>query len=266
MFSDPNAAPRVVLDGEAVDIARTTLHQLVHLPSVASTMDEAHALAADGAASGTLIVADVQTAGRGRGGKRWESAPGHGLWCTLIERTPPERALDVLSIRIGMAIAEVIAPWCDGRVGLKWPNDVMLCTDRDATLRKLAGVLVEARWRDTTLEWVALGVGINVQAPPATGGGLPAAGLSQHISRAILLERLMPRIRRAARTPTSLSDAEMEQWAARDVMHGLQCVGPVNGVVDGINADGALRVCDSAGAAHSVRSGSLILARENTPC
>ena len=66
--------------------AELQVHEVVHLANVTSTMDEAHALAQHGAPAGTLIVADEQTAGRGRGGHVWESQAGTGIWCTLIER------------------------------------------------------------------------------------------------------------------------------------------------------------------------------------
>src|SRR4051812_50068807 len=66
-------------------------------------MDVAHRLAAEGAPAGTLVIADEQTAGRGRGGKSWQSSPGAGLWLTLVERPKDASRLGVLSLRIGLA-------------------------------------------------------------------------------------------------------------------------------------------------------------------
>ncbi|MFL5463804.1 MAG: biotin--[acetyl-CoA-carboxylase] ligase, partial [Gemmatimonadaceae bacterium] len=78
------------------------------LESTTSTLDVAHRLAGDGAAAGTLVIANEQTAGRGRGGKSWQSAPGTGLWLTLVERPTDGSGLGVLSLRVGLAAAEAL--------------------------------------------------------------------------------------------------------------------------------------------------------------
>jgi BirA family biotin operon repressor/biotin-[acetyl-CoA-carboxylase] ligase len=104
--------------------------------TVGSTMDEAHALASAGAAAGTIVIADEQTAGRGRAGKRW-SSPHRGIWLTLVERPTDPAAVEVLSLRVGIAAANALDAFTAEPVRLKWPND--LYVDRG----KLAGVLVE---------------------------------------------------------------------------------------------------------------------------
>ncbi|MHB1311210.1 MAG: lipoate--protein ligase family protein, partial [Gemmatimonadaceae bacterium] len=95
---------RVVFDGLSErDLAtRLGVPQVVVFGLVPTTMDLAHAAAEAGAPAGTLIIADAQAAGRGRGGKRWESQAGRGLWMTLIERPRSNRGLDVLSLRLGL--------------------------------------------------------------------------------------------------------------------------------------------------------------------
>ena len=127
--------------------------------ALASTMDEAHQLAAVGAPAGTMVVAESQTRGRGREGRRWLSRPGAGLWVTMIERPSDAEAVAALSLRVGLALAPALEPWSDGAVALKWPNDLFVGEG------KLAGVLVEARWRGDRPDWVAVGVGVNLVAP-----------------------------------------------------------------------------------------------------
>ncbi|HYU51555.1 MAG TPA: hypothetical protein VEK37_01365, partial [Gemmatimonadaceae bacterium] len=78
------------------------------LESTTSTLDVAHRIAAQGAPDGTLVIANEQTAGRGRGGKTWQSSPGAGLWLTLIERPADSSGLAVLSLRVGLAAAEAL--------------------------------------------------------------------------------------------------------------------------------------------------------------
>src|SRR5258706_5650563 len=144
------------------------------LESTTSTLDVAHRIAAKGAPSGTLVIANEQTAGRGRGGKTWQSSPGAGLWLTLIERPGDTSGLGVLSLRVGLAAAQALDRFASEPIRLQWPNDLYIDSG------KLGGVLVEARWREQAVEWVAIGLGVNVNAPANLEG---AAGLEAGIER-----------------------------------------------------------------------------------
>ena len=228
-----------------------------------STLDVAHSLAADGAAAGTLIVADAQTAGRGRMGRSWRSEPGAGIWLTLIERPRDAAAVDVLSLRIGLALAPVLDAFAATPVLLKWPNDLYVGD------RKLAGVLIEARWRDAQPEWLAIGVGINLR-PPASEAR--AAGLRAGVTRDDVLSRIVPAMRDAAARTGLLTEAELHAFAARDLARGRRCVQPLDGIVHGIDRSGELLVdiALSSDAAQTprvtaVRAGSLVLAEEEAP-
>jgi len=219
------------------------------LESAPSTMDVAHRLAAEGVPAGTLVIADEQTAGRGRGGKTWQSAPGAGLWMTLVERPRDPSGIGVLSLRVGLAAAGALDRFAAEPVRVKWPND--LYVDQD----KLAGILVEARWREQSVEWVAIGLGINVTRPE---GVEMAAGLEPGTRRLDVLEELVPAVRSAAQTSGGLSETEMEEFNARDLARGRACVEPALGRVAGITASGELVVALADSVAH-FRSGSLIL-------
>jgi len=228
-------------------------YQLIEYDEVGSTLDVAHELAAKGAEAGTLIVAHAQTAGRGRMGRTWRSEPGAGLWLTLIERPADPSALDVLSLRVGLALAPALDPFAEALVRLKWPNDLYVAQ------RKLAGILIEARWREGHPEWVAIGVGINLR-PPASEPR--AAGLTAGTSRDVVLEAIAPRMRAAAARVGELTAVEVDAFAARDLAVGRHCLEPVNGIVSGIDASGALlvTVASANGAAlTAVRAGSLVL-------
>ncbi|MEA2705542.1 MAG: BirA family transcriptional regulator, partial [Gemmatimonadaceae bacterium] len=182
-------APR--LDGVTADELRDALGlpRVELLESTTSTMDIAHRLAGNGAPAGTLVIANEQTAGRGRGGKSWQSSPGAGLWLTLIERPSDTSGLDVLSIRIGIAAAESLDRFAREPIRLKWPNDLYL--DQG----KLAGILVEARWREQSVEWIAIGLGLNVRSPENVES---AAGLEPGTVRVDVLGELIPALRSAA--------------------------------------------------------------------
>lgn len=226
-------------------------------------MDVAHALAAEGAPSGTVVVADEQTHGRGRSGAPWVSQPTRGLWCTFIERVDSAVVSDATSLRLGLIIAELLAPWHDGAVGVKWPNDVLL--QRATRWGKGAGVLVEARWRADRLDWVAVGIGINLDVPATTISDAAFAPVapSRRPSRRALVQALVPRVRAALQLGGPLTPVEHHAWDAHDVLRGARCVAPGEGVVDGVSALGALRVrLDDTGDVQEYRAGSVRLVDE----
>ena len=237
-------------DGERIDAlaVRWQLPAVVAFDAVGSTLDVAHRRAPD-AASGTLILADEQTAGRGRHGRRWASAPGAGIWLTLLERPSDARALDVLALRCGLYAAEALDALAESPVRVKWPNDLYVgeC--------KLAGTLIETRWRGTKPEWVAIGFGLNVTAPDVD----TATGLAAGVTRLAALDRVVPALRRAATASRHLSDDELVRWRARDLSVGRTVFEPVGGVVVGISASGEVLIA-SDGHTAALRSGSLTFA------
>ena len=121
------------------------------------------------APEGALVVAEQQTAGRGRRGRTWESRPGDALLFSLVLRpTGPAEVVELLTTTLGVACSEAIESVVGLRVGLKWPNDVMV---ED---RKLAGILVESRVTGGSFGGAVAGIGINVRWPQGDEGlGFP---------------------------------------------------------------------------------------------
>lgn len=253
MSADLDTASRGEYDGVAArELAATHgLPAVIALASTPSTLDVAHALAADGAPSGTLVLADEQSAGRGRGGKRWTSARGDGVWLTLVERAPDADALALLALRLGMAAADALEPLAPAPIRVKWPNDLWVADG------KLAGILAEARWRDGAPEWVAIGVGVNVRVPP----GVPEArGLRPGVSRREVLDRLVPALREAAVRRGPLGATELAVLGARDLARGRRVVEPAAGVAEGVSPAGELLVRADDGTLGAYRAGSLLFA------
>jgi BirA family transcriptional regulator, biotin operon repressor / biotin---[acetyl-CoA-carboxylase] ligase len=234
---------------------RLALPRVAYFDEIGSTLDLAHELAEQGAPAGTLVLAGAQTAGRGRMGRSWRSESGAGLWLTMIERPADASGIDVLSLRIGLALAPALDRFASARVMLKWPNDLYV------NERKLAGILVEARWRDGAPEWLAIGVGINLRVPAAEPR---AIALVDGVSRDDVLSHVVPALRAAAAMTGTLSTMERDAFAARDRAAGRACVEPVQGIVRGIDANGGLVVdVGSAGSETVVRrAGSLVLQEE----
>ena len=239
------------LDGHSA----TRLARELDLPGVellaetGSTLDVAHRLAAEGAPAGTLVIADRQSEGRGRQGRRWSSAAGSGLWLTLIERPREQSGLAVLSIRVGLRVARALDRFTEEPVRLKWPNDLYVGDG------KLGGVLIEARWREQQLEWIALGLGVNVTLPSDFA---EASGLDPGTRRVEVLADLVPALRSSAAAIGDLTVRELAEFNARDMARGHRCSEPAHGIVQGISPSGELLVA-LADTVTRFRSGSLVL-------
>lgn len=135
-------------------------HRVVHHEETGSTMNDARALAAEGAAEGTVVRADRQTAGRGRLGRTWVS-PGGGLWFSVVLRPgiPAER-WGLLPLVFGGAVARALRER-GVPAEVKWPNDVLV------EGRKVAGLLLEARFAGAERPAAIVGVGLNARVPAA---------------------------------------------------------------------------------------------------
>jgi BirA family biotin operon repressor/biotin-[acetyl-CoA-carboxylase] ligase len=121
-------------------------------PEIDTTMREAARLALDGAPSGTVVGAEMQWMGQGRHGRTWHSPEGEGLYFTIILRPGiPPRQLPVVTLALGVAIADVLKMLAGIGIDLRWPNDVM------AGERKLCGILTQLQ--DGA---VLAGIGLNV--------------------------------------------------------------------------------------------------------
>ena len=131
--------------------------KIYYQPEVDSTNQWARSLAAQGEAEGTVVVAETQTRGKGRLGRSWASAPGLGLWISIILRprvSPAELA--VITIIAAVAAAQAIYRTSGIQVQIKWPNDLVY---QD---RKLGGILAELNGEMDLVHYLILGIGINV--------------------------------------------------------------------------------------------------------
>jgi BirA family biotin operon repressor/biotin-[acetyl-CoA-carboxylase] ligase len=186
---------------------------------------------------------------RGRHGRRWVSAPGSGIWLTLIERPRDPSAVRLLSLRLGLHAARVLDRYTSSPVRLKWPNDLYVGAG------KLAGTLVESRWRDNRIDWVAIGFGLNVRQPAQLPGAAALVGVE---SRSDVLAERVPALRAAAAASGDLTETELARYAERDAARGRSCTEPARGIVRGIDAQGAIIIRTAAGDV-ACHSGSLVL-------
>jgi BirA family biotin operon repressor/biotin-[acetyl-CoA-carboxylase] ligase len=203
---------------------------------------------------GALVVADHQTAGRGRLGRSWEAPPGTALLCSLLLKPPPERDTPQLSLVAGVAVADTIERTVGLAAQLKWPNDVML------RRRKVAGCLAEAR--DAA---VVLGIGLNVnqaegQLPEHAGSLRTLTG--RKWDRAELLDSLLDDLdNRYSEWLEGGLDAVYDGLAPRDFLRGRHVsVNGTSGVAVKIDRTGRLEIAVD-GDVVRVDSGEVLYAR-----
>ncbi|TCP31615.1 BirA family biotin operon repressor/biotin-[acetyl-CoA-carboxylase] ligase [Scopulibacillus darangshiensis] len=137
-------------------------HNLKFHETLPSTQKEAHHLAEDGAADGTLVVADEQSTGRGRLGREWHSPMGTGIWMSLIIR--PDIALHQtpqLTLLTSVAVVKAIHDITGVECGIKWPNDILY------NGKKIVGILTELQAEASHVKAIIIGIGMNVNADAA---------------------------------------------------------------------------------------------------
>ena len=219
-------------------------------------MDVIHQMASEGAAPGTAVIAGEQLEGRGSRGRTWHSPIG-GLWLSVVFRPPVVEGLEVISLRVGLAVAEAIHARVPKPLQLKWPNDLMLDD------RKVGGVLCEARWQGDALGWVAVGVGMNVRnriPDDLSAVAVSLSDLSPTITVEEIAEPVLAALRELDLATGRLSTAELSRFARRDWLRGRMIREPVVGKVAGVGDDGALLVRAASGSEVSLRSGTVELA------
>ena len=218
--------------------------------TLSSSLDAIHDLGAQGAPAGTVVLVEQQTAGRGRDGRRWHSPVG-GVWLGLLLR-PPIPPAGVLSLRVGLVLADVVeavlgvhpTSLSGPRAALKWPNDVLVDD------RKVGGILCESRWQGEALQWLGIGIGINVAndiGPELAGRAVSLRELRPSVRRIDVLDQLVPALLRLTAHGAQLTQFECAAYARRDWLRGRHIRAPLVGRAAGIRPDGALLVDTGSG-------------------
>jgi BirA family biotin operon repressor/biotin-[acetyl-CoA-carboxylase] ligase len=241
--------------------------QVHYYQSLGSTNDECVALAKMGSPEGTLVVADEQTAGRGRLGRPWHSPGGLGIWASVLLRpaVPVERAFAVTAVA-SLAVADAVREASGMEVSVKWPNDVLLRG------RKVSGILAETGAPRGRLDWAVVGIGINVRHaaedfPPEIRDRATSIfrASGRRASRAALLRTLVDRLGSGAdRLRTKGPEPILEDWSRLANFWGRRVrIEREGSVVEGIarelDPNGALLVRTDSGAVRSILAGDFSL-------
>lgn len=234
-----------------------------YFPVVDSTNRLALKLAEEGAVEGTVVFADCQTEGRGRMQRIWQSPPGCNLYASFLLRPAiaPAEAPGI-TLAAGVAVAEMISIFCPEGVRLKWPNDVLIRG------RKVCGILAEMKMTGRDLDGIIVGIGLNVNITredfdPAYRK--TATSLREETGRSIAREDvaflLCYHFEKWYRILMDEGFAPVrEWWLARSGMTGSRVrvlfQGEVQeGMVIGIDHDGALLLDDGLGAVRRIIAG-----------
>jgi len=257
--------------------------ELVYLARTRSTNDVAREMAAQGAAEGTVVLAEEQTAGRGRMGRRWSAPAGACLLCSILFRpTLPLARAQWLTMVCALAASDAAHEVAGLRVALKWPNDLIAKAKTTnfkskgpkAKLqgwRKLGGVLTEAGVVGERATFVVVGMGINVNvkrdalpalAPDATSF---LAETGHRVDRTALLAALLGGVE-ARYGRLGAGESPHAEWAARLATLGRRVRATtagraLTGVAEAVDEDGALLLRTPDGALHRLLAGDVTLAQ-----
>jgi len=237
-------------------------HPIYLYQQIGSTNDQARQLAEAGAPEGLLMVAEEQTAGRGRSGRVWLTPPGTALAFSLVLRPALPAALSArLTMLAGLATCEALEQAADVKAALKWPNDVLI------NGRKTAGILIETALSGEQLNYAVLGIGLNVSWSPAPHEvEFPAtcvqAEAGREVDRLTLLRALLARLE--AWYPALADEALFTAWRARLTMLNQPVelrseAGVVAGRAVDVAPDGALIVQTDSGETRRVLAGEVHL-------
>jgi BirA family biotin operon repressor/biotin-[acetyl-CoA-carboxylase] ligase len=237
------------------------------LPECDSTQRVARDLARGGAAEGTTVIAERQTAGRGRLGRTWHSPAGTNLYCSIVLRPPlAADAVPQIGLVAGAAVAAAVAGETGRRPAIKWPNDVLV----DG--RKVSGILTEMESEVERVRHVIVGIGVNVNAPPSS---FPrdlrprvtslriVAGV--RIDRARFTGRLLAALEaRYGRWVSAGFSSVRAEWESYSCLTGTEvrvasADGALAGRVLGLDDDGALRVARAGGDVVRIVAGEVTL-------
>lgn len=226
-----------------------------------STSDRLRTLGQAGAPPFTTVIAGAQTRGRGRSGRAWHSAADSGLWMSVLLPSKLERGATIMPLVVGVATARALERFAPDPVRLKWPNDLLVDS------QKIAGILCEATGDPGV--GIVVGIGVNLR-PPQEGmpddlemGVVFLESLAGTVvSEPALAHALLDEIVRWTRAaPERLEGALRAEWDRRDCLRGhpVRLENGLLGVVRQVADDGALELLDDDGCAHTVRSGSVRL-------
>ena len=230
---------------------------ILRFETLESTNTEAAQQARRGAAEGVCVAADEQTGGKGRQGRSWTSNRGAGVYMSLILRPHLAPAkLPLITLTAAVAVYEVLDKCFLIKPDIKWPNDILVSG------KKICGILAEAVETPNGLA-VVLGIGVNLDTPADDNSTSVNAETSFRTTRDDVLEAVLSEFAETYDKLTASSSDVVEMWTARSsYAAGLRVRvvlsdGTIEGVTDGLEPSGALRVKLADGSTRVIHAGDV---------
>jgi BirA family biotin operon repressor/biotin-[acetyl-CoA-carboxylase] ligase len=237
---------------------------LVHLDVTGSTNDVARELSMAGAPAGTVVLAEEQTAGRGRQGRTWVAPRGRALTLSIVVGAG-DQALGLLPLTAAVAVCDACEGVASVECAVKWPNDVWVAE------RKVAGILIEARPQE---RWAVLGIGLNVDtAEDELSPELRETATSLRIARGAEVGReaaLEALLEALARWLAADPETVLVAFRERDALHGRRIEWQVGsqrfaGEAHGVDEDGCLVVFTDSSERVTLAAGEVHLVPTTSP-
>jgi BirA family biotin operon repressor/biotin-[acetyl-CoA-carboxylase] ligase len=246
-------------------LSKLPLGDVKYFDSIGSTNNEALAWATSEAKDMSLVIADEQTAGRGRLDRKWFTPPGTALAFSLILH-PTAEEKPYLSRMVGLAALAVVDTLSTrGLIAqIKWPNDILL------NGQKVAGILIESVWSGEEVDCLVIGIGMNIlegSVPSTELLHFPATSLEESLGPAVEREKVLHAILAEiiALRPHIGSDSFIASWEKALAFRGEQVQvdegsgNPITGKLLGLESDGSLRLSDEQSNSITVRFGDVRL-------
>lgn len=244
------AQPLKLLDADAITRCSPGLDSVIHvLPSIDSTNAEVIRRLDAGATAPFCVLAERQTAGRGRRGRPWASPFAENLYCSLIVRVDGGmRQIEALSLTVGLAVARTLLNSGIQDVGVKWPNDVLVKG------RKISGILLELLGDPADICHVVIGIGLNVNMLAEQGLAIDQPWTSVREELGHLVDRNQLAAELLAQLQSYMSRHWVsgfaglrEEWEALHLWAGREAsliagVQAINGKILGVDDSGAIRL------------------------
>ena len=235
--------------------------QIHYYDQVTSTMDVAREKAEDGVMEGTVVVAEEQSSGRGRFGRKWISAKGEGLTFSVV-LYPGTWAVSRLTIATAVVVARILNRGYGLMPGIKWPNDVRV------NGKKICGILVETAFQNDQVRYALIGIGININQSPdlLDGETVPqTTSISHEVGHKLEREEVL----QAILLELSYVYSSLEEWSTvwGDWLKAMEHLGEnikvlwgdrvEEGIAEGVDNDGNLLMRRKDGTVVSLAAGEV---------
>ncbi len=242
--------------------------ELSLLPEVVSTNSLAMEMATNGAPEGTVVVAETQTGGKGRLGRKWISPKGNLYLSVILRPDIPAYKAPLITLMGAVAVASAIRRQCELKARIKWPNDILISG------KKVSGLLTEMSAEQDRIRHIVLGIGVDVNMEPES---LPpdvraltttlAAETGEKVDRTGLLQQLLKELDRWYAVFLANEQDVIREWKSLNMTVGNRVAvsgagARLEGLAQGIDSEGRLIIKLNDGATHRVAAGDVTILKK----